>query len=393
MVLALAHSRGWLDYDERVCTYWPEFAQAGKERITVRQLLAHQAGLFAFDEKVDREVVADLDRLSEIMARQRPAWEPGERQAYHAISLGFYEGELVRRIDPRHRSLGRFFARGDRRAARPRLLHRDAGVDPRRAPRAARAAQPLEAADLAATPAHAGGDEPTFRPLPIVDRQPRDGVLRRSASTGRAEPGGSLRRRRRHCARDREGVRRVRERRSRTRASPRDDRGAGGPGGPVAPRVLRRVLPRAGEVLAGVHEAERGVPLRPRERLRSAGGRRLDGLRRPAGRHRLRLRDEPDGHAPRGRPARRRAPRRDPDAPPARLDVSGGYQDRRWPSSGSVGGRTPSAPRWKFIAPTRASMSSASSASTTRLRPGARARARYRGSHGVLIGVQRLHLF
>lgn len=56
MVMALTHSRGWLDYDELVCTYWPEFAQAGKEHITVRQLLAHQAGLFAFDEKVDRAV-------------------------------------------------------------------------------------------------------------------------------------------------------------------------------------------------------------------------------------------------------------------------------------------------------------------------------------------------
>jgi CubicO group peptidase (beta-lactamase class C family) len=109
MVMALAHSRGWLDYDERVCAYWPEFAQAGKEQITVRQLLAHQGGLFAFDEKVDREVVADLDRLAGIMARQRPAWPPGERQAYHAISLGFYESELLRRIDPQHRSLGRLF--------------------------------------------------------------------------------------------------------------------------------------------------------------------------------------------------------------------------------------------------------------------------------------------
>lgn len=47
MALAIAHSRGWLDYEERVCTYWPEFAQEGKARITVRQLLAHQAGLFA----------------------------------------------------------------------------------------------------------------------------------------------------------------------------------------------------------------------------------------------------------------------------------------------------------------------------------------------------------
>ncbi len=109
MTLAVAHSRGWLDYDERVCTYWPEFAQADKEHITVRQLLAHQAGLFGFDEKVDRDVVADPDRLAAIMARQRPAWEPGDRQAYHAISLGFYESELLRRIDPRHRRLGQFF--------------------------------------------------------------------------------------------------------------------------------------------------------------------------------------------------------------------------------------------------------------------------------------------
>lgn len=125
MTLALAHTRGWLDYDERVCAYWPEFAQFGKERITVRQLLAHQAGLFAFDEKVDRSVVADLDRLAEIMARQRPAWEPGERQAYHAISLGFYEGELVRRIDPRHRTLGQFF---DEEIARPLGLEFYIGV-------------------------------------------------------------------------------------------------------------------------------------------------------------------------------------------------------------------------------------------------------------------------
>jgi CubicO group peptidase (beta-lactamase class C family) len=109
MVMALAHSRGWLDYDALVCTYWPEFAQAGKDQITVRQLLAHQAGLFGFDEKVDVAVVADLDRLAEVMARQRPAWGPGERQAYHAISLGFYEGELIRRIDPAHRTLGRVF--------------------------------------------------------------------------------------------------------------------------------------------------------------------------------------------------------------------------------------------------------------------------------------------
>jgi CubicO group peptidase (beta-lactamase class C family) len=109
MTLALAHSRGWLDYEERVSTYWPEFARQGKEKITVRQLLAHQAGLFAFDEPVDRNVVADLDRLAVVLARQKPAWEPGTRQAYHALTLGFHEGELMRRVDPHHRSLGQFF--------------------------------------------------------------------------------------------------------------------------------------------------------------------------------------------------------------------------------------------------------------------------------------------
>jgi CubicO group peptidase (beta-lactamase class C family) len=106
LVLALLHSRGLLDYDERVATYWPEFAQAGKRDITLRQLLSHQAGLFAFDEHVDREVVADLDRLARVMERQAPIWPPGERQAYHAMTLGFYENELVRRIDPAHRTIG-----------------------------------------------------------------------------------------------------------------------------------------------------------------------------------------------------------------------------------------------------------------------------------------------
>ena len=109
MTLALAHSRGWLDYDARVCEYWPEFAQENKERITVRQLLAHQAALFAFDEPIDRAVFADLDRLAVVLARQKPAWDPGTRQAYHALSLGFYEGELLRRIDPSHRTLGQVF--------------------------------------------------------------------------------------------------------------------------------------------------------------------------------------------------------------------------------------------------------------------------------------------
>jgi CubicO group peptidase (beta-lactamase class C family) len=109
MTMALAHSRGLLDYEGRVSEYWPEFAQEGKDKITIRQLLSHQAGLYALDEHIDLRTEADLDRLAVVLARQKPAWEPGTRQAYHAITLGFYESELLRRVDPEHRSLGRFF--------------------------------------------------------------------------------------------------------------------------------------------------------------------------------------------------------------------------------------------------------------------------------------------
>jgi CubicO group peptidase (beta-lactamase class C family) len=63
MTLALAHSRGWLDYEAPVSAYWPAFAEHGKASIRVRQLLAHQAGLFAIDEPVDRAALADFDRL------------------------------------------------------------------------------------------------------------------------------------------------------------------------------------------------------------------------------------------------------------------------------------------------------------------------------------------
>jgi CubicO group peptidase (beta-lactamase class C family) len=110
MTLALAHSRGLLDYDATVASYWPEFAAAGKQAITVRQLLAHQAGLCAIDERLDAVKIGDPETMAVLLARQRPAWEPGTHQGYHALSLGWYESALIRRIDPHHRTLARFFA-------------------------------------------------------------------------------------------------------------------------------------------------------------------------------------------------------------------------------------------------------------------------------------------
>ncbi len=110
LAVALAHSRGQLSYDQRVATYWPEFAAAGKGDVTVRQLLSHQAGLPAIDRPLSLADLADPAVLSAALADQRPAWAPGTRHGYHGQSLGYYESELIRRVDPQRRSLGRYFA-------------------------------------------------------------------------------------------------------------------------------------------------------------------------------------------------------------------------------------------------------------------------------------------
>lgn len=109
MALALAHSRQYFDYDAPVAEYWPEFSQNGKEQVTVRQLLSHEAGLVLIDEPMTVARLADLDDLGQLLARQTPAWTPGTRHGYHAMTIGFYMQELCRRVDPQGRSLGRFF--------------------------------------------------------------------------------------------------------------------------------------------------------------------------------------------------------------------------------------------------------------------------------------------
>ncbi len=107
--MVVAHSRGLFELDAPVAEYWPEFAQADKQQITVRQLLTHQAGLISVDEPLTVEKLADHDQLAEIVARQRPAWQPGTRHGYHTLTLGWYQSELLRRVDPRGRTLGQFF--------------------------------------------------------------------------------------------------------------------------------------------------------------------------------------------------------------------------------------------------------------------------------------------
>ena len=109
MTVAVANSRGWIDYDSPVAEYWPEFAQNGKGAITVRQLLGHEAGLVWIDEPLHFDDLRDLDAVSRVLARQKPAWEPGTRHGYHAMTIGLYMQQLIRHVDPAHRTLGQFF--------------------------------------------------------------------------------------------------------------------------------------------------------------------------------------------------------------------------------------------------------------------------------------------
>jgi CubicO group peptidase (beta-lactamase class C family) len=110
LAVAVAASQGLLSFDAKVADYWPEFAQAGKDAVTVRQLLAHQAGLPVIDQPLALDDLADPAKMSAKIATQAPAWTPGERHGYHGVSLGWYESELIRHADPTGRTLGRYFA-------------------------------------------------------------------------------------------------------------------------------------------------------------------------------------------------------------------------------------------------------------------------------------------
>ena len=100
-------TRGALELDAPVASYWPEFAKNGKGTITVRMALAHQAGLAAFSEPIPENGYCDWDLIVNRLAEQAPLWAPGTRHGYHALTYGHLVGELVRRISGR--SLGTFF--------------------------------------------------------------------------------------------------------------------------------------------------------------------------------------------------------------------------------------------------------------------------------------------
>ncbi|MFG2560588.1 serine hydrolase domain-containing protein [Streptomyces sp. NPDC048496] len=104
----LLHQRGQVDLDAPVGTYWPEFKAAGKERVLVRHLLAHRAGVPALDRPLTPQEAADGSSGAHAVAAQRPQWEPGTAHGYHAQTYSWLIGELVRRVTGR--TVGRWIA-------------------------------------------------------------------------------------------------------------------------------------------------------------------------------------------------------------------------------------------------------------------------------------------
>lgn len=112
LCLQLLADRGQLDVDAPVADYWPEFAQAGKERTLVRHVLQHTAGVLSFPGqndvlRFDGTGWDDYEAIAAGLAAATPEWEPGTRHGYHALSFGWLAGEIVRRASGR--SLGRYF--------------------------------------------------------------------------------------------------------------------------------------------------------------------------------------------------------------------------------------------------------------------------------------------
>lgn len=98
-LLHVLADRGLLDYDEPVARYWPEFAAAGKEKITVRQLMCHEAGLYSIRAIVDdSHQMLDWNYMVDALARATPAHTPGTAHGYHALTYGWLVGELAQRI-------------------------------------------------------------------------------------------------------------------------------------------------------------------------------------------------------------------------------------------------------------------------------------------------------
>jgi CubicO group peptidase (beta-lactamase class C family) len=143
LMMAWRVGRGGLRYDQPAVDIWPEFGQAGKDKLTVGQVLSHQSGLSGLRGPRDAEIWFDFDAVCHALAAQEPLWPPGSASGYEPLTFGYLAGELFRRVDGR--PLGRAFAED---VAAPLGLDFWLGLPEDQDPRVSQVQRPSAMADL-----------------------------------------------------------------------------------------------------------------------------------------------------------------------------------------------------------------------------------------------------
>ncbi|CAF0863534.1 unnamed protein product [Adineta ricciae] len=103
---ALCVQRGLLSYSDLVTKYWPEYGKYGKDNTTVADILSHRAGLPTDPSPI--EIMFNWTAVIHQLENSAPLWPPGSSSSYHALTYGWLAGELIRRVDPKKRSVGQF---------------------------------------------------------------------------------------------------------------------------------------------------------------------------------------------------------------------------------------------------------------------------------------------
>src|SRR5271170_5065862 len=175
--------KGLLDIDAPVAKYWPEFAQAGKDKLPVRFLLSHRAGLPAVRKLLADDALFNWTTMTAALAEQEPWWEPGTRHGYHALTFGYLIGEVIRRVDGRTPGA---YCREE--IARPLGIDFHIGLDPR---------DDTRCAEVIAAPPPAPGQpnpftaiDPESMSAKAVNNPP--GAMRLSAVNSRAWRGAEV---------------------------------------------------------------------------------------------------------------------------------------------------------------------------------------------------------
>ncbi|CEF70754.1 Beta-lactamase-related domain and Beta-lactamase/transpeptidase-like domain-containing protein [Strongyloides ratti] len=107
--IALLVDRNYIKYEDKVTKVWPEYGQYGKENTTIEHVLTHMAGIPYLEKEISLEIGSNEEEIARIIENSTPIWPPGYTSGYHGLTFGWIINEIVKRTDPKKRSLHTFF--------------------------------------------------------------------------------------------------------------------------------------------------------------------------------------------------------------------------------------------------------------------------------------------